>query len=37
MTSASLAGEYATDTMGLVLRIEQRRMSALAQAIFSSG
>jgi PIN domain nuclease of toxin-antitoxin system len=34
MNGFTLASEYATDTMGLVLWLEKRRMSAQAQAIF---
>ncbi|MGH9844592.1 MAG: PIN domain-containing protein [Blastocatellia bacterium] len=37
MSSASLANEYATDTMGLVLRLEGRQMGAQAQTIFAAA
>ncbi len=37
MSNASLASEYATDTMGLVLRLEHRQMSAEARAIFAAA
>lgn len=37
MSSASLAGEYVTDTVGLVLRLEGRQMGAQAQAIFAAA
>jgi predicted nucleic acid-binding protein len=36
MSSATLASEYATDTMGLVLRIEQRRLGSTAKALFEA-
>lgn len=37
MTGSILANEYVTDTMGLVLRLEQRRMGVQAQAIFAAA
>lgn len=37
MSSDSLASEYVTDTMGLVLRLEGRQMGAQAQTIFAAA
>jgi len=37
MSSASLASDYVTDTMGLVLRLEGRQMGAQAQTIFAAA
>src|SRR6266446_781381 len=37
MTSATLASEFVTDTMGLVLRIEQRRLPPPVKAIFDAA
>ncbi|MFN0087923.1 MAG: PIN domain-containing protein [Blastocatellia bacterium] len=37
MSNASLASEYVTDTMGLVLRLEHRQMAAEARAIFAAA
>ena len=37
MSNASLASEYATDTMGLVLRLEGRQMGPQAQAVFAAA
>jgi predicted nucleic acid-binding protein len=37
MSNASLASEYATDTMGLVLRLERRHMGRQAQTIFAAA
>ena len=37
MSNASLASEYATDTMGLVLRLEGRHLGAQAQAVFAAA
>lgn len=37
MSGFILASEYATDTMGLILWLEKRRMSAQAQAIFMAA
>lgn len=36
MSSATPASEYATDTMGLVLRLEQRRLGSTAKALFEA-
>ena len=36
MTSSPLASEFVTDTMGLVLRIEQRRLPPPVKAIFDA-
>ncbi len=36
MTNATLASEFVTDTIGLVLRIEQRRLSEKVKSIFDS-
>lgn len=36
MTSATRASEFVTDTMGLVLRIEQRRLPPPVKAIFDA-
>ena len=36
MTSATLASEFVTDTIGLVLRIEQRQLSEKVTSIFDS-
>ena len=36
MTSSTLASEFVTDTMGLVLRIEQRRLPPPVKAIFDA-
>ncbi len=37
MTSSTLAGEYVTDTMALVLHLENRRSSQTVKAIFESA
>ena len=37
MTSVTLANEFVTDTMGLVLRIERRKSGAVARSIFDSA
>ena len=37
MTDSTLANEFATDTMGLVLRIERRRPGPAARAIFDAA
>ena len=37
MTSSTHASEFVTDTMGLVLRIEQRRLPSPVKAIFDAG
>jgi predicted nucleic acid-binding protein len=37
MTNATPKSEYVTDTMGLVLRMEQRKMGAKARALFQSA
>lgn len=37
MSNASLASDYATDTMGLVLRLEGRHMGAQAQTVFAAA
>jgi predicted nucleic acid-binding protein len=37
MTSSTPASEFVTDTMGLVLRIEQRRLPPPVKAIFDTG
>jgi predicted nucleic acid-binding protein len=34
MSSSTLATEYVTDTMGLVLRIEERKLGPVAKAIY---
>ncbi len=36
MTSSTHASEFVTDTMGLVLRIEQRRLPSPVKAIFDA-
>jgi len=36
MTSSTLASEFVTDTMGLVLHIEQRRLPPPVKAIFDA-
>jgi predicted nucleic acid-binding protein len=36
MTSSTRASEFVTDTMGLVLRIEQRRLPPPVKAIFDA-
>ena len=36
MTNATLASEFVTDTIGLVLRIERRQLSEKAKLIFDS-
>ena len=36
MTNATLASEFVTDTIGLVLRIERRQLSEKAKSIFDS-
>jgi len=36
MTSSTRASEFVTDTMGLVLRIEQRRLPPSVKAIFDA-
>ena len=36
MTSSTRANEFVTDTMGLVLRIEQRRLPPPVKAIFDA-
>ena len=36
MTNATLAGEFVTDTIGLVLHIEQRQLSEKVKSIFDS-
>src|SRR5262244_244635 len=36
MSSATLASEFVTDTMGLVLRLEQRRLGSTAKALFEA-
>jgi predicted nucleic acid-binding protein len=36
MTSSTLASEFVTDTMGLVLRIEKRRLRPTTKLIFES-
>ena len=36
MTSSTPVSEFVTDTMGLVLRLEQRRMPPTAKAIFDA-
>jgi len=36
MTSSTLASEFVTDTMGLVLRLEQRRLPPPVKAIFDA-
>ncbi len=37
MSAATLSSEYVTDIMGLVLRIEKRRLSPLARVIFDAA
>lgn len=37
MTSFTLASEYATDTVGLILRIERRKLGATARSIFEAA
>lgn len=37
MTRASLASEYVTDTMALVLHLEKRRSSPTVKSIFESA
>ncbi|MGH9428183.1 MAG: hypothetical protein ACRD2L_18010 [Terriglobia bacterium] len=37
MTSSTLASEFVTDTMGLVLRIERRRLGSTAKSIFEAA
>jgi predicted nucleic acid-binding protein len=36
MSSATLANEFVTDTMGLILRLEQRRLGPKAKATFEA-
>jgi len=36
MSSATPASEFVTDTMGLVLRLEQRRLGSTAKALFEA-
>jgi predicted nucleic acid-binding protein len=36
MTSSTLPNEFVTDTMGLVLRVEQRKLGPTAKSIFDS-
>ena len=36
MSSATLASKFVTDTMGLVLRLEQRRFGSTAKALFEA-
>ncbi len=36
MSSATPVNEFATDTMGLVLRLEQRRLGSMAKALFEA-
>ena len=35
MTVSTPANKYVTDTMGLILRIEQRRLSNAVKAVFN--
>jgi predicted nucleic acid-binding protein len=37
MTGATHASEYVTDTVGLILRVERRKMGLTAKAIFDSA
>jgi predicted nucleic acid-binding protein len=37
MTASTLANEFATDTMGLILRIERRRLGPTVRAIFDAA
>src|SRR5438105_538077 len=37
MSSATLANEYVTDTMALVLRLEGRRMGTMARSVFEAA
>jgi hypothetical protein len=37
MTNSTRASEFVTGTMGVVLRIEKRRLSPLAKSIFESA
>ncbi|MBI5788442.1 MAG: PIN domain-containing protein [Candidatus Schekmanbacteria bacterium] len=36
MTNSTPASEFVTDTMGLILRIEQRKLSSAARTIFNA-